>query len=174
MDERKLILALAIIVINALGVVPSSAEESYGAPPNNIKDYLDRLVSSYPDTVGGYDNEFLILKNGTKFRISDGRTNKTFQELLESPDVDDMFYARYPMGTAPTQPAKDIDPGRVRLNRFSLPSMAIAIRMKSSRTCARSDGFQSTVVAALRLQRRMALPARLKAFHVSLMSCRVI
>ncbi|MFZ0621728.1 MAG: M15 family metallopeptidase [Pseudolabrys sp.] len=114
MDERKLILALAIIVINALGVVPSSAEESYGAPPNNIKDYLDRLVSSYPDTVGGYDNEFLILKNGTKFRISDGRTNKTFQELLESPDVDDMFYARYPMGTAPTQPAKDIDPGRVR------------------------------------------------------------
>jgi hypothetical protein len=49
-----------------------------------------------------------------KFRISDGRTNKTFQELVDSPDIDDMFYVRYPAGAAPTQPAKNVDPGRVR------------------------------------------------------------
>jgi hypothetical protein len=114
MHGKRFILAFAIIVMNALYVVASSAEDSYGAAPNDIKEYLDRLVSSYPDKIGGYDNEFLILKSGTKFQISDGRTNKTFQELLESPDIDDMFYAGYPAGAAPTQPAKNVDPGRVR------------------------------------------------------------
>jgi D-alanyl-D-alanine carboxypeptidase len=114
MRERRFILAFAIIVTNMLCVDASSAEELYGAAPDNIKEYLDRLVSSYPDKIGRHDNEFLILKNGMKFRISDGRTNKTFQELLESPDIDDMFYARYPVGAAPTQSAKNIDPGRVR------------------------------------------------------------
>src|SRR5262249_24056453 len=75
---------------------------------------LARLASSYPDKIDSYDNEFLVLKNGMKFRISDGRTDKTFNELLERPDIDDMFYARYPAGEAPKQPAKNIDPGRVR------------------------------------------------------------
>ncbi len=112
--RKRFILAFAVIVINALCVAASSAEESYGAAPNNIKEYLDRLVSSYPDKIAGYDNEFLILKNGMKFRISDGRTDKTFRELLETPDIDDMFYVRYPVGAAPTQPAKNTDPGRVR------------------------------------------------------------
>ncbi|MGC2220702.1 MAG: M15 family metallopeptidase [Pseudolabrys sp.] len=78
------------------------------------KSILTVLVRSYPDQIVGYDAEFLILKNGVKFRISDGRTNKTFQELLERPDIDDMFYARYPVGAEPIQPAKNSDPGRVR------------------------------------------------------------
>ena len=64
--------------------------------PDSLKEDLDRLVAAYPDTVAGHDNMFLTLKNGTRFLISDGRTDKTFQELLESPDIDDMFYARYP------------------------------------------------------------------------------
>jgi hypothetical protein len=113
MSVKRFFFDFAIIVIITLYVVTSHAEELYGASPKNIKEYLDRLVSSYPDIISGYDNEFLILKNGMKFRISDGRTNKTFRELLESPDIDDMFYARYPEG-APKQPAKNIDPGRVR------------------------------------------------------------
>jgi hypothetical protein len=75
------------------------------------KSILTVLVRSYPDQIVGYDAEFLILKNGAKFRISD---SKTFQELLERPDIDDMFYARYPVGAEPIQPAKNSDPGRVR------------------------------------------------------------
>jgi len=108
------ILPLAVIVTIGLQAVTGSAEESYGAPPGNVNEYLARLASSYPDKIDSYDNEFLVLKNGMKFRISDGRTDKTFNELLERPDIDDMFYARYPAGEAPKQPAKNIDPGRVR------------------------------------------------------------
>jgi hypothetical protein len=111
--RRVTIFAFAIL-INAPYVDARGAEELYGAAPKKIKEYLDRLVRSYPDKISSHDGEFLILKNGMKFRISDGRTNKTFLELLESPDIDDMFYAEYPMGPAPGQPGKNIDPGRVR------------------------------------------------------------
>lgn len=114
MAGRRFVLAFVAVVISAPYVVAGSAGEPYGAAPDKIKEHLDRLVSSYPDKIRGSDNEFLTLKNGMKFRISDGRTNKTFQELVDSPDIDDMFYVRYPAGAAPTQPAKNVDPGRVR------------------------------------------------------------
>ena len=100
---------LGVLCINAPG-----AEERYGAATSSLKEDLDRLVAAYPDTVAGHDNMFLTLKNGTRFRISDGRTDKTFQELLESPDIDDMFYVRYPAGAEPKQPDMNSDPGRVR------------------------------------------------------------
>ena len=77
--QLKFALAFAIAAVNALS---GSAEELYGAPPNNLNEHLDRLVSSYTDKIGSYDKDFLILKNGMKFPISDGRTDKTFQELL--------------------------------------------------------------------------------------------
>jgi len=104
----------AFAVFVALCADAGNAEEVYGAAPKNINNSLGRLVSSYPDMIGGYDKEFLILKNGMKFRISDGRSNKTFRELLEHPDIDDMFYVEYPVGAAPEQPEKNRDPGRVR------------------------------------------------------------
>jgi hypothetical protein len=90
------------------------AEESYGAPPPDVTTHLDRLVTSYRDWIAGYDEHFLILKDGKKFPISDGRTSKSFDEMLEKPDIDDMFFAPYPAGTTPKQPVRNSDPGRVR------------------------------------------------------------
>ena len=112
-QRKRFVLSLAF-AINALSGVTGSAEERYGAAPQDIKESLDRLVRAYPDKIRAHDNEFLILGSGLKFRTSDGRTNKTFEELLKEPDIDDMFYARYPLGGAPAQPARNIDPGRVR------------------------------------------------------------
>jgi hypothetical protein len=109
--QLKFALAFAIGSVNALS---SGAEELYGAPPDNLNEHLNRLVSSYPDKIGSYDKDFLIIKNGIKFPISDGRTDKTFEQLLEKPDIDDMFYVRYPAGATPEQPEKNSDPGRVR------------------------------------------------------------
>jgi hypothetical protein len=103
-----------VAVLLATSAVPGKAEDSYGAPQPDIKDRLTRLVESYPDWIAGFDHEFLVLKNGTKFAISDHRTDKSFDELLEKPDIDDMFYASYPAGSVPRQPAKNVDPGRVR------------------------------------------------------------
>ncbi len=107
------IAAVAVLMI-ALLRVEAFAEDRYGAVPDSIKQDLDQLVAAYPDTVAGHDGTFLMLKNGARLRISDGRTGKTFQDLLESPDIDDMFYARYPANAEPKQPGTNSDPGRVR------------------------------------------------------------
>ena len=122
MSKAVSIAACTVFIVNTLhagmccaqGNNRDMREERYGATPGDIKVHLDRLVNAYPDKISGYDGDFLLLKNGMKFRVSDGRTNKTFHEMLEAPDLDDMFYARYPTGSAPAQPGKNIDPGRVR------------------------------------------------------------
>ena len=93
---------------------PGIANEQYGAPPRDLSVYLSKLVSAYPNWIAKSDQEFLVLKNGQKFALSDHRTDKSFEEMLEHPDIDDMFYVPYPQGTAPKQPPKDFDPGRVR------------------------------------------------------------
>lgn len=116
MSIRLLVVPVVLLTLSAsaLSAAVNGNTELYGTPPNSLKEYLGRLVRFYPDTIRGYDDEFLYLNNGTKFHITDHRTDKTFQELLENPDVSDMFYTPYPMGTIPKQPAKNIDPGRVR------------------------------------------------------------
>jgi hypothetical protein len=87
---------------------------SYGVPPSNIANHLNNLVQAYPNIIERHDGKFLFLKNGKRFLISDNKTNKTFAELLAKPDIDDMFYAPYPAGTAPAAPSVNYDPGRVR------------------------------------------------------------
>ena len=107
----------SVLVLSVLLVctISSKADDSYGAPPPNMTTHLDRLARSYPDWIAGYDEKYLMLKRGEeKFAISDGGTNKSFEEMLEKPDIDDMFFAPYPAGSTPQQPARNSDPGRVR------------------------------------------------------------
>src|SRR5690349_18165013 len=92
MANRAIRIAGAVTAV-AVGLYASAsdAQSPYGAARNDVRQYLDRLVGSYPGKIDGYDNNFLILKNGMRFPISDGRFDKTFEELLENPDIDDMF-----------------------------------------------------------------------------------
>jgi hypothetical protein len=105
---------LAVIVVATIFSSSAWAQGSYGAPSADFASHLDDLVRAYPDWISGHDDKSLVLKDGQQFPISDGKMNKTFNELLESPDIDDMFYASYPAGRTPQQPQKNIDPGRVR------------------------------------------------------------
>ena len=122
MGGKRFIASFALLVAAVLCPdatrAQTNAEARYGAPSSSIKEDLDQLVRAYPDAIASHDGTFLVLKNGTRFPVSDGRTDKTFTELLESPDIDDMFYARYPAiagpGAAPKQPGVNSDPGRVR------------------------------------------------------------
>jgi hypothetical protein len=85
-----------------------------GTIPANLEQALERLVHSYPDFISHVDSASLFLKDGRRFPLSDGRTNKSFDQLLEEPDIDDMFFQPYPAGSVPTPPPKYFDPGRVR------------------------------------------------------------
>jgi D-alanyl-D-alanine carboxypeptidase len=75
---------------------------------------LDALVAAYPEFLAGYDEKELIWKDGTRMAISDGIANKSFEELLNRPDIKDQFAFPYPLGSPLRVPAVNEDPGRIR------------------------------------------------------------
>jgi hypothetical protein len=81
---------------------------------------LDALVAAYPDHLSGYDQKDLIWKDGTRMAISDGRSGKSFDELLNDPDIKDQFAIPYPLGPEIKVPAVNEDPGRIRNEKFFL------------------------------------------------------
>lgn len=101
----------------AIGFGPALAKDSggYGANPADLARYLKRLVAAYPDTIAGFDKKDLILNDGSRLPLSDGRSNKSFDELLDNPDIGDMFAFAYPAGAPAAQPARNFDPGRIRV-----------------------------------------------------------
>ena len=90
---------------------PSSAQESIGARAQRL---LAVLVGAYPDFLAGHDRNELIWKDGTRMLFDDGRGAKDFDTLLDAPDLEDMFYAPYPLARGGLPPAVNSDPGRVR------------------------------------------------------------
>lgn len=74
---------------------------------------LDALVAAYPEHLASHDGTTLVWKDGTRMPVSDGRARKTFEQMLDSPDIDDQFAIPYPLGE-PKAPGLNEDPGRVR------------------------------------------------------------
>jgi len=70
-----------------------------------------KLVSSY-SKIKKCENNRIYLTNGKSFIYDDGR-KKSFKELLNSPDIEDMFKYKYPKGWVKNLP-KNYDPGRIR------------------------------------------------------------
>jgi D-alanyl-D-alanine carboxypeptidase len=101
---RTLGIALGVI---SLTVAPAPADPA-----------LDALVAAYPDHLAGYDRQDVIWKDGTRMAISDGRSGKSFDELLNDPDIKDQFAIPYPLGGEIKAPALNEDPGRIRNERF--------------------------------------------------------
>ena len=112
--RRLAFVGTMIVIAGAVVRSQPASADGYGRPPSDVSQRLARLVQAYPAFVGGVEAGFLVLRDGRRFPVSDERTDKTFAQLLAVPDVDDMFYARYPAGAAAAPPGPDVDPGRVR------------------------------------------------------------
>jgi len=96
-----------LFALAALSPTPSTADPA-----------LDALVAAYPDHLARYQGNDLIWKDGTRMPIADGRAEKTFQQLIEQPDIKDQFGFRYPLGAEVKPPALNEDPGRIRFEPF--------------------------------------------------------
>lgn len=78
-----------------------------------------RLQKAYPDFVSKVDANSITFKDGTTFVYDDGKKDKSFQELLDQPDLEDQFRFEYPQkfpgkeGLGANQ-----DPGRIRFMPF--------------------------------------------------------
>ena len=93
------------------------AAEAPGAPGRNAE-LLDKLVASYPDFLASHDENTLVWKDGTVMTFDDGKGEKDVETRLNYPDLEDEFYAPYPVGRTGIPPGVDIDPGRVRYEPF--------------------------------------------------------
>jgi D-alanyl-D-alanine carboxypeptidase len=72
------------------------------------------LLHAYPEFLDRIEGNDLIWKDGTRMPVDDGKGTKTFDALLDSPDIKDMFAMTYPLGRKGIPPNFDFDPGRVR------------------------------------------------------------
>ncbi len=93
------------------------AAESAGELARNAQ-LLDKLVASYPDFLVSHDANTLIWKDGTAMPFDDGKGEKDFETRLDHADLEDQFYAPYPVGRTGIPPGVDVDPGRVRYEPF--------------------------------------------------------
>jgi hypothetical protein len=79
---------------------------------------LTALTAGYPKALQaleiGSDQRLLVCLAGKKFIYDDGAT-KTFEERLNHPDIEDMFYQTYPLTNPTDRLPKDFDPGRYRV-----------------------------------------------------------
>jgi D-alanyl-D-alanine carboxypeptidase len=152
---------------------------------------LDALVAAYPDALAGYDAKDLIWKDGTRMPISDGRPSKTFDQLLNDPDIKDQFAFPYPLGPEVKPPAVDEDPGRIRFEKFFLKMYGdcrkgeVTKRMKSVAWMPGRGGGRLSVTTVNHVDERLAdvvkdldtLPAAMTKYLVpsaGTYNCRVI
>ncbi len=77
-------------------------------------DTLERLVKAYPDFLDRIENGELVWKDGARMPLSDGKAGKSADQLLDDPDLDDMFAYPYPKAIPTSEPPDD--PGRIRFD----------------------------------------------------------
>ena len=109
--------ALVWLVLGFSGCGDAAADERTSpltTPQANTGPGPVSLARAYPDLIASVDRSHVILRDGTRFPISDGIDGKTLAERLDQPDIDDMFVDRYVAGAPRSPPGRDEDPGRVR------------------------------------------------------------
>ena len=92
---KKITFLIIILFASAI----ASAQSGYPPPATQ------KLINAYPDFISGFANNQLIFKDGTKLTWDDGIKNKRWQQLLDHPDLKDMFLQEYPIGELKTAPA---------------------------------------------------------------------
>ncbi len=92
----------------ALAAALAAAAPTLAAPPPGPT----QLVRAYPDHVREIHGGWLVMRDGRRFRLSDGIEGKTGRERAARPDIDDLFAEPYPRGRPSGPPTAN--PGLVR------------------------------------------------------------
>jgi hypothetical protein len=83
---------------------------------------LQKLIIAYPQQYFRANSNTLIWSDGDTLIYQDSikNTAKTFQTLLNAPDLEDQLSMRYPKGIDYPIPSQNHDPGRIRVEAFFL------------------------------------------------------
>jgi len=93
------------------------------AAPREAPPGLRCLVEAYPEhlerAVRDPQQGWCVLwKDGTLMDFDDGRRDKSHQDKLNQPDLEDQMSQAYPLGVETPPPGPDRDPGRIRYEPF--------------------------------------------------------
>ena len=106
---------------NANQTVNVKQVENKSAAKDSIKKTdsgLQKLVNAYPEFLEKGEDNKLYWKDGTVMVYDDGK-EKAFEEMLDNPDLEDMFKPQYITGPDWGEPpAENSDPGRARYEPF--------------------------------------------------------
>lgn len=84
--------------------------------PTQAAGPVDALLRAYPDELAGFDGTNLIWRDGTRMPVSDGRPEKSLDEMIRHGSILDQFRFPYPAGAPLLPPTQD--PGRIRNRAF--------------------------------------------------------
>jgi D-alanyl-D-alanine carboxypeptidase len=77
-----------------------------------------RLKEAYPGLIKDVDATDVVFSDDTRLPLDDGLSSKSFNDWIETPDIEDMFRIPYTAGDANDPPGIDWDPGRARNSAF--------------------------------------------------------
>ena len=104
---------LSLIAVLCFVVMTSSADLAQAQARSSV-DAATALIPAYLDFLERIEGNDLVWKDGTRMPIDDGRGDKSFDAMLDDPDIKDMFSTQYPLGEKGLEPTVDFDPGRIR------------------------------------------------------------
>src|SRR3712207_2624634 len=70
-----------------------------------VAEALDALVAAYPEMLARHDGERIYWRDGTVMLASDGKADKSFDQLLKDASILDQFHLPYRRGYLPEPPA---------------------------------------------------------------------
>ena len=117
---------------------------------------LTAFAAAYPKALQALeisaDRRLFVCLAGQKFIYDDGIT-KTFDERLDHPDIEDMFYQTYPLANPTDRLPKDFDPGRYRIEALFMAlygdsESAVARNCVGVEFCGNSVKFNARYGAA--------------------------
>ena len=81
--------ASGIVTSDTMEAPRPDAPRAHTIPPG-----AQALIEAYPDAVKGYDNNRVILTDGSSIIYDDGR-DKDYATMLDNSDIEDMFFTPY-------------------------------------------------------------------------------
>ncbi|MBC7757258.1 MAG: M15 family peptidase, partial [Phormidesmis sp. FL-bin-119] len=108
----KKVFSLIVSAAFILAIKPASAEKI----PENAK----KLIRYYKERISGFQDNHIVFTDGTRMKWDDGIKNKSYQQLLDVPDLEDMFHDKYNKRKAKIPLPVNYDPGRIRVEPFFL------------------------------------------------------
>ena len=169
----------------------SPVGQPQAARAQTVSAKLDALVAAYPHALAGHDGASIRWKDGTVMAASEGKSDQTFEQLLNHASILDQLRLPYPRGKLTRPPAVNDDPGRFRNQAFFIKMYGdcrkgeVRRHLTAIRWLPRSWGRRIYVTRINGVARRLravsaaidALPMRIKraAFPIGgTLSCRTV